>query len=468
MSRDLRPWLVAAGLWFVLALHALPDTRPPSGVWGGSPILAFSPVVRWLAVGLAAFLALPPVSGFLARVARPRAQALAREVRGVPPVVWIALLVALAWLIRSHVLYGDGAATIENLRWGELINYKEPLDRLITALVYRAGRALTGWDAGTAIALVSTVAGGLYWGAVLRFARSKPLGPGSAWIPWLLLATPGTTQLFCGYVENYSLLSAGTAWTLVLALEAATNREKRLWQPALAFGLTLATHLSAIWLGAAMPVLWLVRLRAADGGSTRGWIGLRSAIREAACGALVAAVPLTVVSVGMAASGMTLARFSATEFGGGDGKLFVPLHAVRTPFERFTMFSSAHFAAFGNELLLVVPAGLVLALLGWLGHRRSDGRTDAGTWPLLAAAVGTVLYAFVFNPDMMVANPALGVMNEWDLFSFEAIPISFLGVWWLRTAFDAGDQRDGVALAIGATALLHVVGWLCLNAHIVI
>ncbi|HUK11656.1 MAG TPA: hypothetical protein VLW17_00025 [Thermoanaerobaculaceae bacterium] len=465
-GRDLRPWLVAAGLWLVLALHAFCDPHPPDGVWGAAPVLGFSPALRGVALALAAALAFPPLAQRLVGSCRSALRRLAGGLAGVPAAAWIALLVAAGWILRGRALTGDGPDTIENLRRGELINYKEPLDRLLTALVYRAGHALIGWDAGIAIAFVSVAAGALYWAALLRLARRRPLGEGGAWAVWLLIATPGAVALFFGHVENYSLLTAGTAWTLVLAVEAAADPGRPLWPAALAFGLTFATHLSAAWLGTVLPVVWLVRVREANGGRWPDWSGWRPVIGEAIRGALVSVLPFAAVVAGMLAGGVGLGGFSAKEFGGGDGKLFVPLFKVETPFERFTMFSSAHFAGFGNELLLVAPAGLALALVGWLG-RRSDGRrTDAGTWPLVAAAAGTALYAFVFNPDMMAAAPRLGVMNEWDLFAFEAVPITMLGLWWLRTAFEPGDVRDGVALSVGATALVHLIGWICLNAGI--
>ena len=109
---------------------------------------------------------------------------------------------------------------------------------------------------------------------------------------------------------------------------------------------------------------------------------------------------------------------------------------------------------------------MILALVLWLGRRREGSRTDAGTWVLLAAALGTMTYAFTFNPDMMVAIPVLGVMDEWDLFAFEAIPITLLGVWWLRTAFDPGEGRDALVLSAAATSLVRTAGFLLLNAGV--
>jgi hypothetical protein len=460
---DLRPALVRAALLAVLAADLLLDPRPPDGAWGAIGVLAFSPPLRWALLASAAVLALPVVSRRVVRSLRPLASRVRGALGGVPGWAWIALLVAVAWLLRSRAVNGDGPATIGLIESGELINFKEPLDRLVSALVYRGGFALTGWDAGTAIALVSTLAGALYWSAIWRLARSRPVSGSGGWVVWALLGTTGATQLFFGHVENYSLLTAGTLWTIVLALEAATDVARPIWPAALAFGTTFACHLSAVWLAPGMVALWRVRVRARGGA---GRVRARAAVREAALGAVLSALPFVLVALGMLAAGFGLSGFSVGTFGGGDGKLFVPLLRVSTPFERFTMFSAAHLAAFANELLLVAPVGAILALVGPLGARRSRSTTDSGTWPLVAFAAGTIAYAFTFNPDMMVANPALGVFNEWDLFAFEAVPITLLGIWWLRTAFPAGERRDALVLSAAVVAGVQTAGFLLLNAGI--
>lgn len=457
--RDPRPWLLVAGLLAVLAASLFADVRPPDGVWGLVGMLAFHPAVRVALVVLAALLAVPPVARWLVRRLRGPAARLCTATRGVPAGAWIAGLVALAWLLRSRRFYGDGAQTVELLEHGQWINHKEPLDRLLTALLYRAGHALTGWDAGTAVALVSTLAGAVFWLAVLRLARRRPLPGSGAWPAWLLLGATGATALFFGHVENYALLAAGTMWTLVLGLEAVTEPQAPLWPAALAFGLTFATHLSAIWLAPAMVVTWALR-------ASRRRPLWRPSLLEAFSGTAVAVAPFALVAVGMLAGGAGWGGFSAANFGGGDGSLFVPLRAVASPLERVTLLSAAHLEDFGNQLLLVAPVGALLALVGWLGRRRDGRRTDPGTWVLLAASVGTLAYAFLFNPDMAFFHPQLGALAEWDLFAFAALPVTLLGLWWLRTAIDGGEECDALVLAAGATALLLAAAWVLFNAGV--
>ncbi|MGV8039474.1 MAG: hypothetical protein AB2L07_05160 [Thermoanaerobaculaceae bacterium] len=455
--RELRPWLMLAGSVAILAFHLIPDPRPPAGVWGAVGSLAFPPAVRWILAGLVGLLAVPPVGRRTALVLGAVWGRTRPTLERVPTAAWVLLLLLGAWLLRSHVPYGDGPEMTGELEAGAWSNFKQPLDRFVNALAFRGLRAAIGADAETTVALVSTLAGAVYWLAVARLGRRDWLGMPPVAV-WLLAGTHGAMALLCGHVESYSLLLAATLWTLVLALEAA-HGETPLWVAGLVLGLAVATHLQAVWLALALPVAWAMRWRGrwCEPGVT--W----RAAREAVVGAAVSLVPLALVMVSFAATGKGLAGFSPATFGGGDDHLFVPLLRLETPYERFTMLSRDHLAAFGNELLLVVPVGLLLALVGPLGRRADGRRADAGTWVLLAAAAGALAYAFVFNPDLMVYSP-LGVLAEWDLFAFLAVPVTLLGMWWLRTAMDPGPARDGIIVAAVAVGLFHTLGFILLNA----
>ncbi|HPW54161.1 MAG: hypothetical protein KA072_00305 [Thermoanaerobaculaceae bacterium] len=461
LRRDLRPWLLLAGLWGVIALHLLPDQRPPAGTWGAVGALAFGPGLRVALAVVVGLVAVPPLSRRVAAGFGALVQKVRPWLDCVPTAAWVLMLLLAGWLLRSQVLYGDGPEMIGELEAGAWSNFKQPLDRLVNALVFRGLRAVVGADAGTSVALVSTLAGAAYWLAVARLGRRDWFGVPPA-VVWFLAGTHGAMALLFGHVESYSLLLAATFWTLVLALESAFG-EAPLWLAGLMLGIAVAVHLEAVWVAAALPVAW-----------ARRWWGrwgepgaVMRAGREALVGAAVSLAPLALVMVGFAAFGKGLAGFSPATFGGGDDRLFVPLRHLATPYERFTMFSRDHFVAVGNELLLVAPIGLLLAVVGPLGRRADGRRTDAGTWVLLAAAVGAVVFAFVFNPDLMVFSP-MGVLAEWDLFAFLAVPVTLLGAWWLRTAMDPGPTRDGIIVAAIATGIFHTLGFVLLNAGIAI
>jgi hypothetical protein len=456
-----RSWLVACGLWALLAVHALADPRPPDHVWGVVGMLALHPATRWALLAAAALLSLPPVARLLVRRGRGPLGRLGARLAGVPAWLWIALLVALAWLLRCRMLYGDAEILTGCIARGQVTYYKEPLGFLAIALVYRAGRALAGVDAATAIAVANTLAGIVFWAGVARLARSRPLGAGLGWAVWLLLGTAGSVATFFGLVEKRGLLVAGTLWTLVLLLEAASDRRRSLVPAAAMLGVTVAIHLAGVWLAPAAVAAWYARHREELRGPGR-WRSAIAAWSEAFRCTWVSLLPFALVAGAMALGGMRLSGFSPETLGGGDGRMFVPLLRVETGYERFLMFSLEHLRAVGNELLLLAPVGIVLAaLLPLLGRRR-----DPGTAVLAAASAGLGLFVFLYNPDMMVSDPSLGVLNEWDLFSAAGVPLTLLGLWALRTATEPGEEREAICLSAGAVSLFHVVPWLLFNAGV--
>jgi hypothetical protein len=427
-------------------------------------VLAFRPSVRLVLLAMCALLLIPRVARATLAWGRRVRPSLTRHLSGVPVAVWILLLVATGWLLRCQIPYGDAQGIPDSIQAGQTINHKEPLDRLVTSFVYRVGHRLVEWDATTAIALVNTAVGGLFWLGLWWFVwRRRIAHPAPPWVAAGLLATTGATQLLFGYVESYTFMTVGLLATLFLCLEAVQDPRRPIWPAALAYGLTFASHLAAAWLAPALVATWALRHRGAMKRGQPAPGAARRAIVEAGTGFAIASAPIALVAVGMVLAGVGLSDFSLATFGGGDGSMFVPLSTATTRFERFTLLSSDHLAAFGNQLLLVAPVGTLVALVGWIGRRR---RPDAPALVLVAAAAGSVAYAFVFNPDLMVYFPELGPMAEWDLLSLPAVPLAFLGLWWLRPALQGDDRWSEVALPAVAVSLLHCVGWLLFNARV--
>ncbi len=422
-------------------------------------------MTRWIVLALASLLVLPPVARAVVRLARPAASRLGSSLAHVPTWLSITLLVAVAWALRCRVLYGDAEILTGGIARGLWTYYKEPLGFLAIAAAYHVLHAAFAAGAATAIAIVNTLAGALYWAGVARLARSRPFAPSHGWVAWVLLGTTGTVGTFCGLIEKRGLLVAGTLWTLLLLLAAAQDRQRSLTTAAAALGLTVATHLAAVWLAPAAIAAWYVRHREALRG--RGGDGAaRAAWHEALRCLWVSLLPFASVAAAMALAGISLSGFSPETFGGGDGRMFVPLTHVETAYERFTMFSAPHFQAVANELLLLAPVGITLAVLLPLAAPRGERRRDTGAQVLLLACAGLLVFVFAYNPDMMVADPTLGALNEWDLFSLAGVPLTLLGAWSLCSTVAPGEERDALALSACVVAIVHGIPWLLLNAGI--
>lgn len=468
-DRDLRgaepsTWPLRAGLAALILLHWFAPRTPPDGVWGVVGVLSLSPWLRHLALALCSVLLVPAVArAALGLIRRIRHQS-TLQLGGVPVAVWIVLLVTVGWLFRCQIPYGDADGIPNLIQGGQWINHKEPLDRLLVSFVYRLGFHLIKWDAVTAVAIVNTAVSGLFWLGLWRFVwRRGTLHPLPSLVAAGLLASTGVTQLLFGYVESYTLLTVGCLWTLFGSLEAVQDSRRPIWPVALAFGLTFSCHLAAAWMAPALVVVWASRHRCAFARSmSRAHLRV-AALREALVGFFVASAPIVFLAAVMLLGGVGLGDFSFAHFGGGDGVMFVPLRVLSTPFEVYTMFSAAHLAAFFNQILLIGPVGVVLALFACSS---SSCPPNTGDRVLLAASVGPVVYAFVFNPDLMVYFPELGPMTEWDLLSLPALPLTFLGVWRLRALYLRGDKGSEVALPAVLLSAFHCITWLLFNARI--
>lgn len=453
----------------LLGLALVAPMLPADAVWGFQ-WLGFAPLAVQLGGAGLVGLAMWPAAN---RTIRERG---ARLLDGAPPaarsagaLAGFAALMAAFWRLRSRTLYGDGASTIDILSsGGPMMNWKEPLDRYVTARVF-AALGPHGWTAADAIAAVSVTAGAIYLVAAWGLARS--LAPERAERRWVLafLLTTGAMQLFFGNVENYSLLGAGIA--LYLWTGSAYLRGRVPFAlPCFVLACTSWIHLSAPWLGPTLAVLLVLRVLGdedAASGAVRlrfrdGW--LANGLTQGIGGTLAAAVPTgfalwlgsRVIGGG---SGLSMGRF-----GGGDGKLWVPLTELTTPFEKFTMFSVAHFVAVANELaLLAGPAAIVC--LAWLALGRAGARMARREVVFLGSCVAmTLAYVFFFNPDMAVLN--VGILNEWDLFSLPAPPIAALaGVLLTRVETDP-ERRGQAGLPAVVLAAVLSTAWILHNARV--
>lgn len=140
---------------------------------------------------------------------------------------WVLLPFAatLFWLLRERTYSGDALLKLHLLETRSLQTdpyvWKEPLDAF---LAYTVSRWL---PPETAVALMSVTAGVIYLAGVLalsQFLGFKPAGRAAMCIGLLAL---GSTQLWFGHVENYSLVTAASVVMMAAALRWLQIRDHR-------------------------------------------------------------------------------------------------------------------------------------------------------------------------------------------------------------------------------------------------
>jgi hypothetical protein len=150
--------------------------------------------------------------------------------------------------------------------------------------------------------------------------------------------------------------------------------------------------------------------------------------------------------------------------GGGDGIWFVPLFKTSTQWQRYTMFSVAHFMDWLNVHLLISPFGLPLLLATLLTAWRfrltlfeTQAERDYAYF-LGFMALLYLLFTWLWNPDY-------GGRKDWDLFAPSAFIYTLLAGYLLVHTISEKRQLQSGALFIIAISLLHTATWIFANTH---
>ncbi|MEZ4770812.1 MAG: hypothetical protein R2844_20650 [Caldilineales bacterium] len=494
----------------LLGLTLLTPLLTEETAWGLWPVTYLSPVWRWILVGLGALVCIRPVTVRLVHYVSRITHHVSRFTSRLPRRTLFALLSLLSiisfLLFRIvHTRWGDAYILVNGLAWPDpalrlTATWQAPLTVWLHARLWALGNALFGWpDAWPVYRIVSPLAGALYIYLLLRLADSIGKNRTEKFLIVGLMGTLGMVQLFFAYAENYTLAAVGILLFLWLALETLRGR-RALWQPALALAVTNGLHPSTVVLDPALLfVLWVWAKQGERGkarkAGKRGEAG-RPAERVWLSGLAQVFVPMAAVALGvvvlMELSGHGLATLATTDRpGGGDARWFVPLTAVSTRWERYTMFSWPHLRDWLNEQMLTAPVtlgGLAIAgaavTVDWRrtrgkgamaggatateserleGNSRSatETHTEASTEgdELVFLAICTGLYwlfTFVWNPDY-------GGQRDWDLFSLAALPSTLLLARLLpRVLPNRGDLAQA-ALMLTAVSALHTSAWIYQN-----
>jgi len=409
-------------LWagLLIVLHLAAPYLPEAQSWGVFPYTYLPRPLQWLLALAGLALCIGPLN---AAVRRGLNWAADRWPSRLPPragyALFSLLLGGLFWAGRIvHTRWGDAYILVNAIPHPEArltYTWQAPLDLFLHAKVWALTHRLWGWDATRVYHVVSVIAGVVF--VFLLLCMAHELGRDRAERATIagLIGTLGLMQFYFGYIENYVLMTIGVLVYLWLGLRHVEGRTDVI-APASALAITNAFHPSTILgLELSLVYLWL-----------RGWWG-----RPAGwlLHTLKVALPLLLVLAGvlwlMTAGGHGIdALLSSDAPGGGDRRWFVPLTTLHSKWERYTLFSPAHWLDMLNEQALVAPFSLALVGALLAGRRgRVALRKSAGVFLGLAAASYT-LFTWVWNPDY-------GGRRDWDLFAPAALPLTLLAAWLL-------------------------------------
>ena len=392
------------------------------------------------------------------------------------------LLIAFFLFPLAHTRWGDAYILSKAISWPDQAlrlthSWQAPLDVFVHGKIWLWLHNRYAWiQAVDVYRLLSPMAGLGYLLILLALSRQRVLAP--PWLSFGLLSSLGLIQLFFGYIENYSFAAAGVLGYLWLGMGLLQGK-RPLWLAATVLALTNATHPSTVVLAPSLLYCgwrWSVGEEPQANSASKKRLG--SALLQIAVPMLLVAGG-TILLMELGDHGLH-ALMTDDRPGGGDGRWLVPLFAVTTRWEQYTMFSWPHLRDFLNEQLLVapilLPSLLWIALWGVLQRigmrqnpRRMETTTDANFQSateasvkqgvrnfLLIASGFYLLFTWLWNPDY-------GGQRDWDLFSLAALPTALLLSVNLSRLL-----RDRHVLFAGAMPLivfqaLHTVAWIYQN-----
>ncbi|MBN2290095.1 MAG: hypothetical protein JXQ83_12235 [Candidatus Glassbacteria bacterium] len=359
-----------------------------------------------------------------------------KKPRYVKALVWGLLwltAVFLAWSFRSRNHFmGDGFSLIGSVAKPFYLYGNEPLDFFLHQSFYRLLAAAGLGDGQQAYAVLHCLLFPFFLLACWKIAvRVDSRGAGRPAL-WLLFVSTSALQLFCGYVESYTVVQLWLAVYLLYGIrELQTGKSRCPWLPSAIFLLAAATHASAAALFPSLLFLWLEKVRF-----------LRS---SRAYGSLLV----------IAVSGLLLA---AVLFKTGTASLVPLAGRIDGSDYPYRLFEITHLWDKFNFLMLiclpaVIAIPLILARL-WTVKQAGSPAFFFVFW----CAAGCAFFSAVYNPD-------LGV-RDWDLLSLPALPLAVFSGMGLVLLWPADSFPKSFLAALSLTVLVHSLAWVWVNSDL--
>lgn len=346
--------------------------------------------------------------------------------------VGIGIIAAsIFWLGRTRTMNADGAAfqalfEREAGARGVFATHDEILEFAVHSAAWRAAHDRWGWDVATTYQVCSVAAGAVFMLLLVAYARL--VTPRQPLVFAALMLAGGYVQLFFGDVENYTLTAVAVLAYFVWA-ERFLQRRASVIAASLCLAVAMMCHLLAGFLLPSLVYLW--------------WLAARRQTRRALRSAVLAFAGVIAATLAAAQFfwGLPIDRLLDSHAAGHGGDYSTVLAAP----------SLAHYWTQLNLLVLLAPAAVFLPALG-----NALASTDRHVHLALASG-GMLLF-------LVVWEPALGPMGDWNLFANAAIPVSLL-VWSHALTAPGVSGRRAAVTAAGLAAALHTAAWVWGNGR---
>jgi Tfp pilus assembly protein PilF len=355
--------------------------------------------------------------------------------------------VLLFWIFRVKSYFlGDGQLMLRNIQnlnsVDELAsNYKrEPLIGLCIVLLTNffivIKRLNPTLDAYTWLSILSGI---IFIIAAWKFVKYYADDQIEQFMLFILLVFTGVSQLFFGYVENYSPSAAGILLFLLYGVLFLKGRTSVTWVIFI-YGITFIFHFGTLIFLPALAFLLYIAVR-------------RKQMKE-----LAISLFLTSVIV-FSLLHLTLYPLELLKnVLGGTGRHIVAFSSQINKYQAYDFFSISHIIDVGNFLFLCYPAvSILLIFSGFLIWRNHKILTIEAKLLLLTALCGCV-FTVIFNCE-------IGMSRDWDILApiSLGIPAAAIALW--NTIEYDKKNRQRILLMLCIISPIHTGLWIGVNAN---
>ncbi len=442
--------VVNSAIGLIALLMFIAGMYPSTVNWGVNHLAFYPSTVRFMVPLLILLLLIPSVRRLLMKHLERYVAYFGKQKKPIRLLYAIIVLAAsgvVFWSARTatHFL-GDGYVLLRNV--GKEMGSKEfflnpwnrePLTIFLVFKLHKLFSALGIVDsAESAFRAYSIFCGITFIAIIWKLKNLISKEHVERVLLFLFLFASGASQLFFGYVENYTL-----AYTMVFLfitvsisyLQGTTS----ITFPVIIFPLMVATYFATIIF---LPALLMLM-----------WVSIR---RKEIQATVLASLGALLLAVGL----MWMLDYTPdfiSKVLGGAKNLILPFTKISKNYQAYTFFSVGHVIDLLNLLFLIQPTAVILLFTsGWL-VRKQENRIVEKVFLLLMMLCGIAFICAV--------NSEIGMSRDWDALAVFSGGISVAAIYgWFYETNKSLIRRELFA-AITVVALLQTGLWIGINAN---
>jgi hypothetical protein len=412
---------------------------PISRLWGFNHLSYFSLPFRMTITAMGILLCLPLISKLLFKTrgwfSFPRLQ-FSRNLLYL--FISFFSFIFFGYFRTSTYLLGDGNLLVGTLSQGinPMLISKEHLTLLIHFYLYQFLNNFLGWDVRTTYALVSCLSGAVFVFLLLKFLDLLKLNSFTKGLYFLFFLSMGSSQLFFGYLEDYTLHYVSVFAYIVFGMRYLGGQGSLLILSLLCL-LTIGFHNQGMVI---IPSFIFIILYAF--GKRKKNVLQFLKFRHVTGGIILSLLIMFVIYLIMGFY--------------EKGTIFVPLFHSFGEADSYTLFSFTHLLDILNQQFLISSAGIILLLIVIIPSLRIIDWDS----PSLSFLVLIGFYYLLFN---FIINHDLGMARDWDLFAASGLGYSVLAVFLVKKMVDNREALEKLGIILAGTAVVSAIPWFWVN-----